>query len=115
MRGGVLYTPPLANSALSGITRSSVITIAKELGIAVVEQALPRELLYICDEAFFTGTAAEVTHLRSVDRVLVGDGTMGPITSAIHEEFFGIVNGMKPDRYNWLTPVKVRVAEAVGV
>ena len=115
VRGGVLYTPPLANSALSGITRSSVITIAKELGIPVVEQALPRELLYICDEAFFTGTAAEVTHLRSVDRVLVGDGTMGPITAAIHEEFFGIVNGMKPDRYNWLTPVKVRVAEAVGV
>ena len=109
VRGGVLYTPPLANSALSGITRSSVITIAKELGIPVVEQALPRELLYICDEAFFTGTAAEVTHLRSVDRVLVGDGTMGPITAAIHEEFFGIVNGMKPDRYNWLTPVKVAV------
>jgi branched-chain amino acid aminotransferase len=112
VRGGVLYTPPLANSALSGITRSSVITIAKELGIAVVEQSLPRELLYICDEAFFTGTAAEVTHLRSVDRILVGDGTMGPVTSAIHEEFFGIVNGTKPDRYNWLTPVKV--LEAVG-
>jgi branched-chain amino acid aminotransferase len=89
-----------------------VITIAKELGIAVVEQSLPRELLYICDEAFFTGTAAEVTHLRSVDRILVGDGTMGPVTSAIHEEFFGIVNGTKPDRYNWLTPVKV--LEAVG-
>jgi branched-chain amino acid aminotransferase len=115
VRGGVLYTPPLANSALSGITRASIITIANELGITVVEQSLPREMLYICDEAFFTGTAAEVTHLRSVDRVLVGDGTMGPITSAIHEEFFGIVNGMKPDRYNWLTPVKVRVAETVGV
>ena len=115
VRGGVLYTPPLANSALSGITRSSVITIAKELGIAVVEQALPRELLYICDEAFFSGTAAEVTHLRSVDRVLVGDGTIGPVTAAIHEEFFGIVNGTRPDRYEWLTPVKVPVAEAVGV
>ena len=115
VRGGVLYTPPLANSALSGITRSSVITIAKELGIPVVEQSLPRELLYICEEAFFSGTAAEVTHLRSVDRVLVGDGTMGPVTSAIHEEFFGIVNGTKPDRYDWLTPVKVSVAEAVGV
>jgi branched-chain amino acid aminotransferase len=115
VRGGVLYTPPLANSALSGITRNSVMTIAKSLGIAVVEQALPREMLYICEEAFFTGTAAEVTHLRSVDRILVGDGTMGPVTSAIHEEFFGIVNGLKPDRYDWLTPVKVNVAEPVGV
>ena len=115
VRGGVLYTPPLANSALNGITRSSVITIAKELGISVVEQSLPREMLYICDEAFFTGTAAEVTHLRSVDRILVGDGTMGPVTTAIHEEFFGIVNGIKPDRYDWLTPVKVPVGEAVGV
>ncbi len=115
VRGGVLYTTPLANSVLSGITRASVLTIAKELGIPVVEQALPREILYICEEAFFTGTAAEVTHLRSVDKILVGDGTMGPVTQAIHDEFFGIVNGIKPDRYGWLTPVKVPVAEAVGV
>ncbi len=114
VRGGILYTTPLANSVLSGITRGSVITIAKQLGYEVVEQALPRELLYIADEAFFTGTAAEVTHLRSVDRILVGDGTMGPITRAIHDEFFGIVNGTRPDRYNWLTPVNVKVAEAVG-
>jgi len=114
VRGGVLYTAPLANSVLNGITRSSVITLARQLGIEVVEQALPRELLYICDEAFFTGTAAEVTHLRSVDRIMVGDGTMGPITSALHEEFFGIVNGLKADRYNWLTPVNVKVAEPVG-
>ncbi|QNI37437.1 branched-chain amino acid transaminase [Edaphobacter albus] len=115
VRNGVLYTTPLANSVLSGITRNSVITLARQLGIEVVEQALPRELLYICDEAFFTGTAAEVTHLRSVDRILVGDGSMGPITSALHEEFFGIVNGLKEDRYNWLTPVNVKVAEPVGV
>jgi branched-chain amino acid aminotransferase len=115
VRGGVLYTTPLANSVLNGITRASVLTIAKELDIPIVEQPLPREMLYICDEAFFTGTAAEVTHLRSVDRVLVGDGTRGPITSASHAEFFGIVNGTKPDRYNWLTPVKVAVAEPVGV
>ncbi|HEY2038141.1 MAG TPA: branched-chain amino acid transaminase [Edaphobacter sp.] len=114
VRNGVLYTTPLANSVLSGITRNSVITLARQLGIEVVEQALPRELLYICDEAFFTGTAAEVTHLRSVDRILVGDGTMGPITSSLHEEFFGIVNGLKADRYNWLTPVNVKVAETVG-
>ena len=115
VRGGVLYTTPLANSVLNGITRASVLTIAKALDIQVVEQALPRELLYIADEAFFTGTAAEVTHLRSVDRVLVGDGTMGPLTAAIHAEFFGIVNGTKPDRYDWLTPVRVPVAEPVGV
>ena len=115
VRGGVLYTTPLANSVLSGITRSSVLTIAKALDIPIVEQALPREMLYICDEAFFSGTAAEVTHLRSVDKILIADGTMGPITLAIHAEFFAIVNGTKPDRYGWLTPVKVPIAEAVGV
>src|SRR6201996_7078363 len=74
VRNGVLYTSPLANSVLNGITRDSILVLARQLGIPVVEQALPRELLYICDEAFFTGTAAEVTHLRSVDRILVGDG-----------------------------------------
>src|SRR6201990_949416 len=107
VRNGVLYTTPLANSVLSGITRNSVITLARQLGIEIVEQALPRELLYIADEAFFTGTAAEVTHLRSVDRVLVGDGTMGPITKALHKAFFDIVNGAVPKRYNCLTTVKV--------
>ena len=115
VRNGVLYTTPLANSVLAGITRASVLTIAKSLDIPVVEQTLPRELLYICDEAFFTGTAAEVTHLRSVDKILVGDGKMGPITSAIHAEFFAIVNGKKPDNYGWLTPVGVPVGETVGV
>jgi branched-chain amino acid aminotransferase len=115
VRGDVLYTTPLANSVLNGITRNSILQLAKHLGITVVEQALPREMLYICDEAFFTGTAAEVTHLRSVDRILVGDGTMGPITTALHKAFFDIVNGYAPDRYNWLTPVNVKVAETVGV
>ncbi|MDR3745832.1 MAG: branched-chain amino acid transaminase [Acidobacteriaceae bacterium] len=114
VRDGVLYTTPLANSVLSGITRASVLTIAKSLGIPVVEQAMPREMVYISDEAFFSGTAAEVTHLRSVDRILIGDGKMGPITSAIHEEFFAIVNGIKPDKYDWLTPVRVPVTEPVG-
>ena len=113
VRGGTLYTSPLANSVLNGITRDSILVLARHLGIPVVEQALPRELLYICDEAFFTGTAAEVTHLRSVDRILVGDGSMGPITKALHKAFFDIVNGLAPDRYNWLTPVKVREAVAV--
>jgi branched-chain amino acid aminotransferase len=108
VRNGVLYTSPLANSVLNGITRDSILVLARQLGIPVVEQALPRELLYICDEAFFTGTAAEVTHLRSVDRILVGDGSMGPVTTALHKAFFDIVSGAAQDRYNWLTPVNVR-------
>ncbi|MDP9039788.1 MAG: branched-chain amino acid transaminase [Acidobacteriota bacterium] len=115
VRGGVLYTTPLANSVLNGITRSSVLTIAKDLGLPVVEQVLPREMLYIADEVFFTGTAVEVTHVRSVDRIPVGSGEIGPITAALHAEFFGIVNGTRPDKYNWLTPVTVRAAEPVGV
>jgi branched-chain amino acid aminotransferase len=115
VRGGVLYTTPLANSVLSGITRASVLSIARALDIPIVEQALPREMIYIADEAFFTGTAAEVTHLRSVDRITIADGKMGPITTSIYDEFFGIVNGTRPDRYGWLTPVKVAAAEPVGV
>ena len=111
IREGKLFTSPLANSVLNGITRASVIQLAKEAGIEVVEQALPRELLYLCDEAFFTGTAAEVSHLRSVDRILIGDGTMGPVTTRLHDEFFALVNGEQPDRFGWLTPVKVRSAE----
>jgi branched-chain amino acid aminotransferase len=113
VRGGTIYTSPLANSVLNGITRDSILVLARQMGIPVVEQALPREMLYICDEAFFTGTAAEVTHLRSVDRIMVGDGTMGPITTALHKAFFDIVNGSAEDRYNWLTPVNVREAVAV--
>jgi len=108
VRGGTLYTTPLANSVLNGITRDSILTLAREHGIVVVEQAMPRELIYICDEAFFTGTAAEVTHLRSVDRIMVGDGTMGPMTTMLHKAFFDIVNGLTPDRFSWLTPVSVR-------
>jgi len=111
VRNGTLFTTPLANSVLSGITRDSVLVLARELGIPVVEQALPRELLYVADEAFFTGTAAEINHLRSVDRILVADGKMGPITRALHQEFFAIVNGIKPDRHHWLTPVKVAAGE----
>jgi branched-chain amino acid aminotransferase len=113
VRGGILYTTPLANSVLNGITRNSILQLAKQLDIPVVEQALPRELLYLADEAFFTGTAAEVTHLRSVDRILVGDGNMGPVTTALHKAFFDIVDGNVPDRFNWLTPVNVKVAEPV--
>ena len=114
VRDSTLYTSPLANSVLNGITRNSVITLARHFGISVVEQALPRELLYIADEAFFTGTAAEVTPLRSVDRILIGNGKPGPITRQLAQEFFGIVNGTVPDRFNWLTAVSVPVAQPVN-
>ena len=115
VRNGVLYTPPLANSALSGITRDSVLTIARHLGLSVSEQALPRELLYIADEVFFTGTAAEVSPIRSIDRIVIGDGKPGEITRGIADEFFGIANGLKPDRFGWLTPVRVAASEPVPV
>ncbi len=114
VRNGSIYTSPLANSVLNGITRDSILVLARQLGIPVVEQPLPREMLYICDEAFFTGTAAEVSHLRSVDRIMIGDGSMGPITRILHDAFFDIVQGKTPDRYNWLTPVKVATPDAVG-
>lgn len=115
VRNGVIYTSPLANSVLAGITRDSVLTLARHLGLTVVEQALPRELLYIADEVFFTGTAAEVTPIRSVDRIPVADGKIGPITKQLADEFFGIANGLKPDRFGWLTPVNVNVEQAVSV
>jgi len=113
VRNGVLYTPLLSNSALSGITRDSVLTIARHLGLPVIEQPIPRELLYIADEVFFSGTAAEVSPIRSIDRVVIADGKTGEITKKIADEFFGIANGLKPDRFGWLTPVKVEATEAV--
>jgi branched-chain amino acid aminotransferase len=103
---GVIYTPPMAASVLLGITRSGVIQIAKSLGYEIREQSIPREMLYIADEAFFTGTAAEVTPIRSVDKVKVGAGSRGPITQRIQEMFFNIVNGKTPDTWGWLTPVR---------
>lgn len=102
---GQLYTPPLSNSILGGITRDCAMTIARELGYPVKEMTIPREMLYLADEIFFTGTAAEITPVRSVDRMPVGDGKRGPITKAIQEVFFGIVKGEQEDRWNWLTPV----------
>jgi branched-chain amino acid aminotransferase len=115
VRNGVLFTPPLASSVLSGITRDSVLMLARHFGLPVVEQAIPRELLYIADEAFLTGTAAEVTPIRSVDRILLGDGGVGPITQQISEEFLGIAHGLRTDRFNWLTHVKVTAEQTVSV
>jgi branched-chain amino acid aminotransferase len=115
IRNGVLQTAPLGNSVLPGITRDSVLQIGRDLGIPIVEQVLPRELLYIADEVFFTGTAAEVTPIRSVDKIRVGTGKIGPVTKSIQQEFYGIVRGEKPDRYNWLTPIPVSTKQPVTV
>jgi branched-chain amino acid aminotransferase len=115
VRNGVLQTAPLGNSVLPGITRNCVLTIARDLGIPVLESGIPREMLYISDEAFFTGTAAEVTPIRSVDKIVVGNGGAKPITKAIQKEFYAIVRGEKPDKYGWLTPVPVSSKQPVGV
>jgi branched-chain amino acid aminotransferase len=115
VRNGVLQTAPLGNSVLPGITRDSVVQIARDLGIPIVEQQIPRESLYIADEVFFTGTAAEITSIRSVDKISVGKGVVGPITKSVQQEFYGIVHGEKPDRHNWLTPVKVGNKQPVAV
>jgi len=102
VRDGVIFTPPVGNSVLWGITRDSVMTLARELGFDVREQTLPRETLYIADEVFFAGTAVEVTPIRSVDRVKVGRGRRGPVTEAIQQRFFQIVKGELPDTHGWL-------------
>jgi branched-chain amino acid aminotransferase len=115
VRNGVLQTAPLGNSVLPGITRDSVLQIARDLGIPVVEAGIPREMLYIAEEVFFTGTAAEVTPIRSVDKITVGKGVIGQITKAIQKEFYAIVRGEKPDRYQWLTPVAIGSKQPVGV
>ena len=102
VRDGIIFTPPIGNSVLAGITRDSVITLAKELGFEVREQTIPREMLYIADEVFFCGTAAEVTPIRSVDRVTVGRGRRGPITQALQERFYQVVTGQGEDKWGWL-------------
>jgi len=106
VKRGELYTPPLANSILDGITRRCMMTLAEEMGIPVHEASLPRESLYLADEAFFSGSAAEITPIRSVDGVVLGSGQRGPITSKLMDEFFGIVEGKVSDRHGWLTPVQ---------
>lgn len=114
VRDGVLYTPPLATCGLAGITRDSVITLAGDLGLDVREQDIPREALYVADELFFTGTAAEVTPIRSVDKLEIGLGRRGPITARIQEAFFDYVNGTVPDRHGWLLPVDVSAETAAA-
>jgi branched-chain amino acid aminotransferase len=105
VRDGIVYTAPIGSAILGGITRDSVIRILGDLGHEVREQALPREVLYAADEVFLTGTAAEITPVRSVDRIEVGAGRPGPITLAVQDRYLGIARGRYSDPYSWLTPV----------
>jgi branched-chain amino acid aminotransferase len=105
VRDDALYTPPIASSILGGITRDSVITLARDLGYTVVEAGIPREALYVADEVFVCGTAAEVTPIRSIDKITIGNGRRGPITERIQRAFFAVINGEAPDRHGWLTYV----------
>jgi branched-chain amino acid aminotransferase len=114
IRDGVIYTPGLANAILSGITRDTVITLARAHGFEVREQAIPREFLYLADEMFLTGTAAEVTPVRSVDKITVGAGKRGPITEAIQAAFFGLFTGKTEDKWGWLEPCETSTPEAVA-
>ncbi len=118
VKDGVLMTPALAHSVLGGLTRDTIIRLAKERGIEVRECAIPRELLYIADEAFFTGTAVEIAPIRSVDRLPVGDGKRGPITETLQNAFFGLFTGKTVDKWGWLDHVEFATsrprAAAVG-
>jgi branched-chain amino acid aminotransferase len=107
VRDEVLYTPPLSASVLPGITRDTIITLAQDLGLAVREHDLPREMLYVADEVFFCGTAAEVTPIRSVDKIPIGIGRRGPITAAVQQAYFDYINGVVPDSHGWLLPVEI--------
>lgn len=109
VRDNVVYTPSLTSSILQGITRDTVLTLTRDLGLEVREQPLPREFLYMADEAFFCGTAVEITPIRSIDKITVGAGRRGPVTAALQERFFGIIKGELPDEHNWLTPVRAAV------
>jgi branched-chain amino acid aminotransferase len=105
VRNRQILTPPLSASVLGGITRDSVMTLARERGYAVTETNLPRESLYTADEVFFVGTAAEVTPIRSIDKITIGEGRRGPVTAALQQAFFAVVNGEVPDTHGWLTYV----------
>jgi branched-chain amino acid aminotransferase len=105
VRDGKILTPPLGASVLPGITRDAILALAQDLGIPVVETLIPRELMYIADEVFFSGTAAEITPIRSIDRITIGKGRRGPMAERLQKEFFGIISGERPDTRGWLSPV----------
>jgi len=105
VRDGILFTSTIGASILQGITRASVMQIAGDLGIEVRESPIPREMLYVADEVFFCGTAAELTPIRSIDRITIGEGHRGPVTKNIQERYLGIATGKLADSHSWLTPV----------
>ena len=100
---GAIYTPPLSSSVLPGITRDSVITLIRELGMKLVEETIPREMLYVADEVFFTGSAAEITPIRSIDKIIIGTGRRGPVVKKLQDAFFAYINGEREDTFRWLT------------
>lgn len=106
VKNNMLFTPTLTSAALPGITRDAILKLAKDLGIEICEQTLSRESLYLADEVFLTGTAAEITPVRSIDRIQIGIGRCGPMTKKIQQAFFGLFNGKTVDKYGWLDPVK---------
>jgi len=112
IRDGVVFTPPIGGSVLPGITRDVIMTLARDLDIPVREQPIPREMLYIADEVFFTGTAAEVSPIRSIDKITIGNGKRGPVTTALQRRFFDVINGNIPDTRGWLTYVDPAHASA---
>jgi len=115
VKNGTLLTPPLVSSVLPGITRDTVVQLARRLRIPVEEARLPREMLYIADEVFMTGTAAEITPVRSVDKITIGKGARGPVTEALQKAFFDVIECRVPDEFGWLTPVRdVSAAGSVG-
>jgi branched-chain amino acid aminotransferase len=114
IRDGLIYTPGLGNSILQGITRDTVITLARAHGFEVREQTIPRELLYLADELFLTGTAAEITPVRSVDRIAIGAGKRGPVTEALQAAFFGLFSGKTPDKWGWLERCDAAAPAVVG-
>lgn len=113
VRDGKLFTSTIGSAILNGITRDSVLTLARDLGLQVVEGQIPREMLYIADELFFSGTAVEITPIRSVDRISIGTGKPGPISLAIQKEYMGIAKGAIPDRHGWLTHVPSEVVAGI--
>ena len=105
VKNGVVFTPPTSSSILAGITRHSVFVLARDLGMRVEQHTIPREALYIADEVFFTGTAAEITPITKIDNIAIGKGQRGPVTEKLQKEFFGILDGSIDDRHSWMTPV----------
>ncbi len=114
IRDGKIITPPAASSILTGITRHSITVLAERLGLVVEESAIPREFLYLADEMFFTGTAAEITPIRSVDRIQIGAGTRGPITKQLQDAFFGLFSGETEDTEGWLDGLDAQPVAAAG-